>query len=322
MKKCLQIFSLLMLFLAANTLIGQTDVSLKINHKLGNADFAFNTEAANNMDNNFMVERLEYYMSGFTLFHDGTSTSIPDLYFLVRADEETVLNLGSFNIENINEIRFHIGIDESVNHEDPSSYSADNPLSPQFPSMHWGWAAGYRFIAMEGKSGTALNQVFELHGLGDDNYLETRKLVTPNTTTEGILIELDADYTKVIKDINVSGGVVSHGETGEAKTALENMKNFVFSQTGAATDISDYNVISQLEVFPNPTADGKIQITVEALNTEALELQLFRIDGSLVGSKKLINSATTTMHLEAKGLYFLRVLQNGKTVAYQKITAL
>jgi hypothetical protein len=320
MKKSLPLL-LLMLFIATNILVGQTNVSLKINHKLGNTDFAFNTEAANNMNNSFNADRLEYYMSGFTLFHDDTSTEISDLYFLVRANEETTLDLGSFDIENITEIRFHIGVDESINHEDPASYSSDNSLSPQFPSMHWGWAAGYRFIAMEGKGGAALNQEFQLHGLGDDNYLETSELVTPITTSDGILIELDADYTKVIYDIDVSSGVISHGEFGSAKKALENMKNHVFSQTGTTSDITDYNTIRQLEVFPNPTSDGKIQIAIETVNSESVEIQLFCIDGSLVSSKKSAGQNVTTMQLDAKGFYILRVLQNGKTVGYQKITA-
>jgi hypothetical protein len=321
MKKLLPSFLLMLFLFSTSILIGQNNVTLKINHKLGDADFAFNTEAANNMDNQFNVDRLEYYMSGFTLFHDDTSTEISDLYFLVRANEETVLDLGSFDIDNITEIRFHIGVDEDPNHSDPSGYSPSNPLSPQFPSMHWGWAAGYRFIAMEGKSGASLNQEFQLHGLGDDNYLETRKIITPTTTAEGILIELDADYTRVIEDVNVSGGVISHGETGAAKTALQNMRDFVFSQTGSVSDVTDYTAISKLAVFPNPTANQEIQISVETVNSEAVDLQLFRVDGSLVNSKTVSGNNTTVMQLDAKGFYFLRVSQNGQTVAYQKIVA-
>ena len=321
MKKSLPVFLLLMLFMASTTLVGQTNVSLKINHKLGNTDFAFNTEASNNMDNSFNVDRLEYYMSGFTLFHDDTSTEIPNLYFLVRANEETTLDLGSFDVDNITEIRFHIGVDEAINHEDPASYSSDNSLSPQFPSMHWGWAAGYRFIAMEGKGGASLNQEFQLHGLGDVNYFETSEIVTPTITSDGILIELDADYTKVIKDVDVSSGVISHGEFGSAKKALENMKNHVFFQTGTTSDITDYNTIRQLEVFPNPTSEGKIQVAIKTVNSESVEIQLFRIDGSMISSKKSTGQGITTMQLDGKGFYFIRVLQNGKTVGYQKVTA-
>jgi hypothetical protein len=321
MKRLLPSFLSMLFLFSTSILIGQNNVSLKINHKLGDADFAFNTEATNNMDNQFNVDRLEYYMSGFTLFHDDTSTEISDLYFLVRANEETVLDLGIFDIDNITEIRFHIGVDEEPNHSDPSSYSSDNPLSPQFPSMHWGWAAGYRFIAMEGKAGASLNQEYQLHGLGDDNYFETRQVVTPTITTEGILIELDADYTRVIEDINVSSGVISHGETGAAKIALENMKNHVFSQTGSVSDVTDYNAISKLEVFPNPTTNQEIQISIETVNSEAVDLQLFRADGSLVNSKTVSGNNTTVVQLDAKGFYFLRVLQNGQTVGYQKIVA-
>jgi len=320
MKKSSPLFFLLLLFATSTILVGQTNVSLKINHKLGSTDFAFNADSANNLDNSFNVDRMEYYMSGFTLVHDDTSTEITDLYFLVQADEETILDLGSFDVENVTEIRFHIGVDAALNHEDPSLYSAENPLSPQSPSMHWGWVGGYRFIAMEGKSGAALNQDFELHGLGDDNYLETRETVTPVTTSEGILIELDADYTKVIEDVNVSSGVISHGETGAAKTALENMKNYVFSQTGTTSAITDYNVVRHIDVFPNPSTSGEVQVTLETIDTEIVELQLFGIDGSLLSTQQASNG-TSNLQLTGKGFYFLRVLQNGKTVAYQKIVA-
>jgi len=320
MKNILPLFIFLTLSLMTNLLIGQTNVSLKINHKLGDTDFAFNTEANNNLNNEFNVDRLEYYMSGFTIFHDDTSTEVPGLYFLVRANEETVLDLGSFDVQNINQIRFHIGVDESLSHEDPSSWSADNPLSPQFPSMHWGWAAGYRFIAMEGKSGASLNQEFQLHGLGDDNYFETRKTITPITNAEGILIELDADYTKVIEDVDVSGGVISHGETGAAKTALENMKNHVFSQAGTTSAITNYGALQKLEIFPNPTTTGQIQINIEAANAAQTELHLFSIDGSLISATTAIGNTTTEINIANKGLYILRVLQNGKTVGYQKIS--
>lgn len=321
MRKLLPVFLLLAFVFMSSLTIAQTSVSLKINHKLGDDNFAFNTEAENNTNNPFKLIRTEYYMSGFTIYHDGTSTAIDGLNFLVRADEETTLDLGMINATEITQIRFHIGIGEDLNHEDPSSYAADNPLSPQNPSMHWGWASGYRFIAMEGNGGSDFNNLFELHGLGDANYLETRTNVTPTTTSEGILIELDADYTRALEDINVGAGVISHGETGEAKTAIENFKNYVFSQTGSATGISDFTAVNVLQIFPNPTATNSVNVFIDTANDDATQLELFRADGSLMKTSILNNQSTATLQLEAKGFYFLRVSQEGKTIAYEKIVA-
>ena len=316
MKKLLPAF--LFVFFLACSAFAQSNVSLKINHKLAGESFAFNTAAENNMNENFNVDRLEYYLSGFTIVHDGTTTALSDLYFLVRANQETTLDLGEVDATDITEIRFHVGVDQSMNHEDPAAFPTDSPLAPQNPSMHWGWTAGYRFIAMEGMGGTSLDQEYQLHGLGDDNYFETTQSVIPTVTADGILIELDADYAKVVRDMNVAGGVISHGEFGPAKQSLENMRDFVFSQAGT-TAVTDFAALRSLKVYPNPTASGQIQIVTETPDASPVLLQLFGTDGRLVSSK-LSEGNTTTLEIGAKGLYFLQVTKDGKTVGYEKIT--
>ncbi len=316
MKKLLPAF-FFVFFLACGA-FAQSNISLKINHKLAGEPFAFNNVAENNLSHSFNVDRLEYYLSGFTIVHDGTTTELSDLYFLIRADEETVLDLGAVDATDITQIRFHVGVDEGMNHEDPAAFPADSPLAPQNPSMHWGWAAGYRFIAMEGVGGNNLDQLYQLHGLGDENYFETRANVSPTVDADNILIELDADYAKVLEDVNVAGGVVSHGSTGPAKEALENMKNHVFSQAGT-TAVTDFTALSSLKVYPNPTASGQIQIVTETPDASSVLLQLYGTDGRLV-SQKTSDGNVTTLQIAAKGLYFLQVSQDGKTVGYEKIT--
>ena len=321
MRKILLTFSLLAFCFIGNTVMAQTAVSLKINHKLGSDNFAFETEASNNLDNPFKVNRMEYYMSGFTVFHDGASTAIDDLNVLVRANEDTTIDLAMLDATEITEIRFHIGIAEDLNHEDPASYAPSHPLAPQNPSMHWGWAAGYRFVAMEGNVGGNFSEVFQLHGLGDENYFETSTEVMPTTTSEGILIELDADYNRVLEGMDLSGGVISHGAMGEAKIALENFRDYVFTQASATTAIADYSAVNALQIFPNPTATNTVNISLDIANEAATQLELFRADGSLVNTSILSNQGTATLQLGAKGLYFLRVSQEGETVAYEKIIA-
>ena len=318
MKNSLLVLLLSVFCLSVNTVRSQSNVTLKINHKLAGESFAFNTAATTTSESIFDVSRLEYYMSGFTIMHDGTSTVLPDLHFLVRADEATELDLGEVNATDITEIRFHIGVDPSVNHEDPSAYASDNPLAPQNPSMHWGWAAGYRFIAMEGMGGTNLDQGYQLHGLGDDNYFETTQSVIPTVNTGGILLELDADYTRVLNDIGVETGVISHGEFGPAKRALENMRDFVFSQAGT-TAVTDFTALSKLQMYPNPTATGQVQVVTETPAASPVLLQVFGTDGKLL-TAKMSEGNVTTLNIEAKGLYFLQVSQDGKTVGYEKIT--
>ena len=167
------VLSLTTLLLLSFSVMAQNTVQLNINHKLGTDVFAMNTAAQNNMGNDFNVTRLQYYMAEISIVHDGgTETTITDLYALVDASSATTLDLGSHNINSIEGVNFHIGVDQGKNHADPASYNMGHPLAPKNPSMHWGWTSGYRFIAFEGKGGVNLNQTFELHGLGDVNYFK------------------------------------------------------------------------------------------------------------------------------------------------------
>lgn len=52
-------------------------------------------------------------------------------------------------------VRFSIGVPDSLNLLDPATYGENHPLST-FNNMHWSWAAGYRFMVLEGKIDSSL----------------------------------------------------------------------------------------------------------------------------------------------------------------------
>ena len=169
MKKNL-LFILFALFTVTSN--AQTDVTLKINHKLGAEDFELDAIGVNNLGHEFKASRLEYYVSRITIIHDGgTETAVPDeVIALVQPEAEisTSIPLGSFDVTSIESVKFHIGVYEPVNNEDPTLWPEEHPLAPKSPSMHWGWASGYRFIAYEGYGGAGFSQNFQLHGLGNE----------------------------------------------------------------------------------------------------------------------------------------------------------
>ena len=106
----------------------------------------------------------------FTFVHDGgQQTAIPEAYVLANGfvDGLHASRRGESGVNAVEDLMFNVGIDPDNNHADPASWPADHPLAPQVPSMHWGWAAGYRFVALEG--GTA-DANLEIHALGDDNH--------------------------------------------------------------------------------------------------------------------------------------------------------
>ena len=137
-------------------IFGRDAILLRINHELGTTPFALNTGAKNNLNDDFNISRLEYYLSQFTIVHDGgMETNMNNIYALVDASVATDIQLGNHNITSVEAVKFYIGVDSATNHTDPASYSSTHALAPKSPSMHWGWASGYRFAALEGKGGSS-----------------------------------------------------------------------------------------------------------------------------------------------------------------------
>ena len=134
----------------ANNLLAQKTVRLKINHFLNNNTFVSGQMATNNLGSNFQVDRIQYYISEITLYHDNTTTKLAGKHLLVNANTAVNDSLGVFNIISLDSISFGIGVDTAYNHLDPAYYFPGHPLAPQSPSMHWGWTAGYRFVVYEG----------------------------------------------------------------------------------------------------------------------------------------------------------------------------
>jgi len=91
---------------------------------------------------------------------------------------------------NLNSASFFIGVDAITNSESEMDFTEraeGDPLGQQNPSMHWGWAGGYRFISIDGEADVDGDGEFETmltYHLGRDEYLKTFTL-TPNVKLEG-----------------------------------------------------------------------------------------------------------------------------------------
>ena len=319
MKKLL-LFTLSVFLLNVSGL-AQNDVTLTINHKLGDADFAMNQAATNNLGDDFNVSRLEYYISEISIKHDGgNETAIEDTWILVNATQTTQVSLGNHDITEVEAINFHIGVDSAHNHLDPAGYPGSHPLAPQNPSMHWGWAAGYRFLAMEGKGGSNLNQTYELHGLEDDNYFQTTIDLTATAANNEINIGLDADYTRVLENIAVNAGLIVHGGYGEAKQALENFRDYVFSPASSTTSVLDFEDITSFEIFPNPSSNGTTTLKIETVQPAHFDVVITNTLGNRISYfKGISNNTSLDLQIENTGLYFVSLLKNGQTIITKKL---
>lgn len=295
----------------------QVSVNLKLHHKLGVEDFELDKVGVNNLGHSFKATRLEYYISEITIVHDGTETAIPaDVVALVRPQDEitTTIALGVHDVTEIEAVKFHVGVYDPANHGDPTLWPGEHPLAPKSPSMHWGWVAGYRFVVYEGFGGVDFSQAFQMHGLGDANYFEVTADVDVVEGDESLEMNLFADYQKGLMDIDLTSGVISHGETGEALTVLRNWQDEVFGNFYL-------NVQSNPEldfiVFPNPTV-REFTVTFDAAKVN--KLVVYNLLGEEVISSESLNQGTVKLSLESSGVYSV-VLYDGELnkIGQQKV---
>jgi hypothetical protein len=318
MKNFLLIFIAIIAFSVGVT--AQNNLQLEINHRLGADDFAMNQTATNNMESNYYYSRLQYYISQITIIHDGgTETLMEDTWILVDAANATEVDLGDHNIEAVEGIKFSVGVEEAVNHNDPATWGNGHPLAPSFPSMHWGWTAGYRFIAIEGKGGANFGQTFQLHGLDDSNYFQTEIDLTAAPENGTISIVLDADYERALENIDVDGGVIVHGSNAEAKTAIENFRDHVFSASGVTSTV-DFSEVNSFDIFPNPSTNGQANFLVKSTENLTYEVTVTDILGRNIQRFPAVQSNTTVaMNLENTGLYIVSLIKEGEAVITKKL---
>lgn len=280
-----------------------TSVKLKMNHKLGSVSYVKNTQSTNNLNHNFNITRLEYYVSNVVVIHDGgTMDTIKDTYFLVNPSGSVEsYDLGTITLTTIEAIQFSIGVDKAANHLNPASYGALHPLAPKSPSMHWGWTAGYRFIAIEGKSGTSMDQTYELHGLGDANYFTVQIPVTAVDDNGSKIIELNADYKEILKNISLNSGVVDHGVDDNDLVALKNMRDHVFTSTSGQGNSLNVEKVEKYSIntFPNP-ANKAATISLSTNYNQSLYYKVYNLNGKLI---KQTEVGVKDIILELSGIF-------------------
>lgn len=239
---------LILLLLASVSLSAQRTVYLKINHKLSNDSFAFMKVDSNDLNQKFVISRVDYYISNIAIIHDGGKEKKTQAIILAKGSSKIYENLGTYSdITNIEGIRFSIGVDTPFNHADPA-LSLVFPLQYQTASMHWGWASGYKFVALEGKSGSGLSKIFELHPLGDSNFFSQLIPVIGSKADDKFIINIDANYTNALRGVDVSSGGFYHGLNTKDLSTLLNFRDNVFkaSVLSSSKDVLGFSVPSMV----------------------------------------------------------------------------
>lgn len=318
MKKTILIAALC--WLAYSPAFAQAEVHLLINHRLGSSTFDPNLATSNNLGDPFTIDRLDYYIAEITLYHDGgQETKVDNHYVLVKTAEELSLrtdSLGIFQITQLDSIRFGIGVDGDQNHQDISAFPPDHPLFHQNPSMHWGWAAGYRFVAIEGLAGAATNQVWQVHALGDNNYGFATVVTAGNWDANVLTIAIDGDYQKALKDIPVDGSLLYHGTSSSATSILNNFQTEVFSPGSGSLRLLE-NASLEWGIYPNPS-NGQISLNLSQ-DLEGISVEIKDLSGRVIYWQDLGIEPSTSIEIKEAGVYLVSLYQGQQLIGTQRL---
>lgn len=319
MKRIITISTLLMFIAAAQAFAA---VKLKINHYLGEVPISLALAGENNLGERFKLDRLEYYISQISITHDGGKvTTVENYWILVNTAFETDEILGDFDIQNVESITFYVGVEQAVNHLDPSQYDSGHPLAPKFPSMHWGWQSGYRFVALEGHTGESLNTKFEIHALGNQNYFNTTVNTGSYQSGDDIIIEINADYAQSLRDIELSSGPIIHGDVYEAVDLLENFAEHVYSpvvESGVETANSGNN---DYAVGPNPSNDGVFSLVAMGANNPGTKSILVAdiLGNEILELENVDLSSGIDLKIDSRGVFILNIIDETGFVHTEKL---
>ena len=282
-----------------------------------------------NFDNTYIVgdnipirfDRIEYYIHLNSLIsNQNIATDLIDKYILVNANQNNY-NIGEIELldDDLISLNFNIGVEYNLNHADPSLQDSSHPLAPQFPSMHWGWAAGYRFAALEGmidkNQDSIMETVFQYHPVDDSYYSDT---ITCNGIIENennVTIFINANYDRLIENIGTDEGGVYHGIHEENGLLMDN-----FSQNNVFTVPENLNLKETYvsnTVYPNPFSNT-IQLNlnensiVKVYNSLGLLVDEFKFDKGQqqINTETLLNGIYILSIHSKSGTENIKLLKN------------
>lgn len=275
-----------------------------------------------------LLNRAQFYVSDISLHRaDNTSVLLSDKYLLVNANAPAAEHsLGTWPIESVQGTTLHLGIIKAVNHSDPAIYPTGHPLAPQNPSMHWGWAAGYRFIAMEGKvdnDGDGVPEsVFEFHNVGDDFYKAVELSSTATAANGTLHLRYTLNYAQLFKNLSMSGNLIQHGNAPLNVVMNNNAvgENFLaMSSTSSTHDVATNSL--QVSVSPNPFS-SETTLRYELPAADALTLTLSNALGQPVRTLSGLPASGSVL-LERgdlpTGLYQCAFFENGQLMARKQL---
>ena len=312
---------LLVLFLILSSCLFSKDVYLNILHQVGGEAYIKDEKVYIINSNEVKLKRLQYYLTNFTLIDkNGNKIETPTKYLLINADSNDYF-LGDIDIDSVASMEFYFGIEEKINHSDPSVWEVGHPLNLTYASMHWGWAAGYRFLAVEGVTKDLWSNwknEFQFHLVGDQYYGKIQidqPLTLVDSETGHYKIQLLADFKDLFQDVNLISNNFNHGSGGSNDIIATNVKSGRFLTSPKVLSVEK---LANLSVYPNPTSDF-VNIDFADLNTQNLSIQIVDINGNIVLEETAQQLKRIDLKKLSSGTYFVNILENSKILKSVKI---
>ncbi len=169
------------------------------------------------------VSRLDLLLSGLALqrpdgsWSSGSASASEWHAFFRAAQPERQQPLPAMAPGHYRALRFTVGVQPAANHADPNRLGPEDPLHPLVNGLHWGWAGGYVFMALEGHwqfdhAPRGSTGGFSYHLAGDDN----RVVVTlpgPIHLGPGTVLRLQLDAQRLLAQIDIA----RHGESTHSR---------------------------------------------------------------------------------------------------------
>lgn len=199
-----------------NCIYGTTDFKMKVVPYFGDKamekDAVYTTEDGREISFSYFG----MYLSELSLqLADGAVA--PKLDVMLTTMEDNDLETTVFPKGEVTGLNFTVGVDSSVYHIDPATYSENHPLASKLPTMYWSWATGYRYISIEGMvdtsaaGGAGVNKSFQYH-IGLDANLVKSSLSSSviNTANQNVVIDLKVDIAKLLENVDFTSEHTTH----------------------------------------------------------------------------------------------------------------
>ena len=260
-------------------------------------------------------DRLQYYFSHMEVVNSLQEEIDLDVdYLLVDINEERY-SLGDIETEDIEKINFNFGLDRNTNHADPAQWPVGHPLALTTAAMHWGWASGYRFLAVEGYVKDIFqrwNNNFQYHLVGNQYFTELSHDIITEETDNEIIIKLDVELLEMLRNVSLTTNNVIHGAGGGCDLIHDNIVNGEVIKFIPTNIENESNI--ELNIFPNP-ANNHLNISIShEINNYSIEI--FNINGELI--KSINNTNRINISDLNNGSYYINIIHEGELIKSEK----